>query len=92
MDVHVLEKTTKKMIFTIKGADHTVCNPLKRELYNDDDVKIASYTIEHPLIRVPKFIIETKGNKTPEKALQDAIKRLQATNKKVLQAFKKIKI
>ena len=92
MEIHVQEKSSKKLIFTIKGADHTLCNPLKRELYHDKSVKIAAYTIEHPLIRVPKFIIETDGKKKPEKALSDAIKRLQATNKKFLDAFKKVKI
>ena len=91
MEIHVLEKSAKKMIFTIKGADHTLCNPLKRELYNDPAVKNASYTIDHPLIRVPKFIIETSG-KTPDKALIDAAKRLQKTNKAFFDAFKKVKI
>jgi len=92
MEIHVLEKSSKKMVFTLKGADHTLCNPLKRELYNDEAVKIASYTIEHPLIRVPKFIVETNGKKDPVKALMDAVKRLQKTNKQFLEAFKKVKI
>lgn len=91
MEIHVIEKSAKKMIFTIKGADHTLCNPLKRELYNDESVKNASYTIEHPLVRVPKFIIETSG-KEPEKALIDAAKRLQKTNNSFLEAFKTVKI
>jgi DNA-directed RNA polymerase subunit L len=92
MEIEVLEKTNKKLIFHLKGADHTLCNPLKRELYADEDVKVASYTIDHPLVRIPKFIVETNGKKAPEKALVDAAKRLQKTNEKVLEAFKKIKI
>ncbi len=92
MEIHVLEKSSKKMVFTIKGADHTLCNPLKKELYNDEEVKNASYTIEHPLIRIPKFIVETKGKKDPVKALIDAAKRLQKTNTQFLEAFKKLKI
>jgi len=92
MEIEVLEKSKKKMIFKIPGADHTLLNPLKRELYQDKAVKIASYTIEHPLLKVPKFIIETDGTKEPGKALIDAAKRLQKTNEKVLEEFKKVKL
>ncbi|RJQ16971.1 DNA-directed RNA polymerase subunit L [Candidatus Woesearchaeota archaeon] len=92
MEIEVIEQSKKKLIFKLKGADHTFCNALKRELYSDESVKISSYTIEHPLINIPKFIVETDTSKTPEKALSAAVKRLQGTNAKVLEAFKKAKL
>lgn len=88
----MLEKSKKRMIFKLKGATPTLLNPLKRELYSDESVKAASFTIEHPLVGIPKFIIETDGSKEPSKALIDAAKRLQKTNEKVLEEFKKLKL
>ncbi len=76
MELNVLEKKKYRLIFELPGADHTLCNALKTELWNDGDVKVATYTINHPLVAVPKFILETKGKDAAE-ALVEAIGRLQ---------------
>ena len=91
MEIKVLEKTKKRLTFELKGSDHTFCNALKKELYEDDSVKLASYTIEHPLIGIPKFLVETSGDKEPEKALTAAAKRLQKKNEQVQDLFKKFR-
>ncbi|MBR9702679.1 DNA-directed RNA polymerase subunit L, partial [Candidatus Woesearchaeota archaeon] len=62
MEINVLEKKKNRLVFEIKGADHTLCNALKDELWNDKDVSAAAYSIDHPMKAVPKFIIETKKN------------------------------
>lgn len=90
MELRVVEKSKKRFIFELIGADHTFCNALKRELWNDKAVKISAYNIEHPLIGIPKFIIEA-DDKEPEKILVDAVKRLQKKNEQFLELFKKIK-
>lgn len=91
MKLVVTEKTKKKIIFKLEGVDHTLCNVLKNELYNDESVNAAAYNIEHPLIGIPLFVIETNGSKTPEKALQSALKRLEKKNEQFLELWKKIK-
>lgn len=84
MELKVLEQSKTKMIFELKGEDHTFCNVLKDKLWEESEVTLVSYKIDHPLIGVPQFIIETKG-KEPVKVLESAAKKLQ----KDLEQFKK---
>jgi DNA-directed RNA polymerase subunit L len=80
MEINVLEDKPKKMIFELKGETHTLCNALREELWNDKAITVSAYNISHPLVGVPKFIIETDGDKEPKKALKDAISRLKKKN------------
>jgi DNA-directed RNA polymerase subunit L len=91
MELKVIEKSKKRLVFDIVGADHTFSGALKKELWNDKSVKISAYNVEHPLIGIPRFIIET-DDKEPEKALSDAVKRLEKKNEQFLESFKKIRI
>jgi DNA-directed RNA polymerase subunit L len=63
MEINVLEEKAKRLVFELKGEDHTLCNALREELWNDKSVTVAAYNINHPLVGVPKFIIETNGDK-----------------------------
>jgi DNA-directed RNA polymerase subunit L len=90
MELKVIEKSKKRLVFDIVGADHTFSGALKKELWNDKSVKISAYNVEHPLIGIPRFIIET-DDKEPEKALSDAVKRLEKKNEQFLESFKKIR-
>lgn len=80
MEINILEDKKNRMVFELKGETHTFCNILRKELWNDKHVKAAAYNIEHPLIGIPKIIVETDGIETPQKALKEAIKRMQKTN------------
>lgn len=91
MELKVVEKSKKKLVFDLIGADHTFSNALKKELWNDKSIKVSAYNIEHPLIGIPRFIVET-DDKDPEKALLDAVKRLQKKNEQFLEGAKKIRI
>jgi len=91
MEIKVIEQTKKKMIFELIGTDHTFCNALKKELLNDDNVKISTYNIAHPLVRIPKFIVETNGQKEPTDVLKAAAKRLGKLNDEFKSVFKKAK-
>ncbi len=90
MEIKPLEKTSKRLVFEFKGADHTICNVLKEELWNDKNITIATYNIDHPLIGVPKFIIETNGKAKPEECLKNAIARIEKQNKEFMTKFSKI--
>lgn len=91
MELNVIDKSGKRLIFELKGATHTLCNALKDELWQDADMVAAAYNIDHPLIGVPKFIVETNGKKDPAKALTDACNRLQKRNKDFSEKFSKLK-
>ena len=91
MEINVLEEKSKRFVFELKGEDHTLCNALREELWNDKSVKVSAYNISHPLVGVPKFIIETDGTKEPRKALKDAIARLKKKNSELAKQVSSLK-
>ena len=76
MEIKILEEKKNRMIIELDGESHSFCNALKKELWNDKSVKSAGYNIEHPLVGIPKIVVETDG-KDPKKALIDAAGRLK---------------
>jgi DNA-directed RNA polymerase subunit L len=91
MELKVVENKKNRLVIELSGTDHTFCNALKKELWNDKSVKVSAYNIEHPLIGIPRIILETE-DKEPKKVLSDAIKRLDKKNEQFLDSFKKIKL
>ncbi|MFT4249870.1 MAG: RpoL/Rpb11 RNA polymerase subunit family protein [Candidatus Woesearchaeota archaeon] len=90
MEIEVLEQSDKKIMFTLEGSGHTFCNHLKSELYNDKDIDVAAYKVDHPLTGTPVFILEAKKKVNFQTILADAVKRVKATNKEFLAAVKKL--
>ncbi|MBI5389226.1 DNA-directed RNA polymerase subunit L [Candidatus Woesearchaeota archaeon] len=90
MNIKILEETKNRLYFELEGQGHSFCNMLRGELLNDEQVKIATYSIEHPLISHPKFIIETQG-KEPRKALADAANRVASMADKLKKEFASLK-
>ena len=87
MEVKILDDKKNKLMLEVKGSDHTLCNVLKEELWNDKHVKIATYSIRHPQISVPLIIIETDGELSPKNASINAVQRLHKTNEKFKKEF-----
>ena len=88
MEIKIIEEKKNKIVFDLEDSTHTFCNILKEELRKDDNVKIATYAIEHPLVGKPRFILETNGADT-KKVLTDAAKRLGKLSEKFISDFKK---
>jgi len=89
MEIKVLEEDKKKIIFEIKGENHTLSNLLEKEIWKDEDVKAAGYNVSHPLIGVPTMVVETNGKKTAREAVDDAVKRMKKQNADFMKALKK---
>ncbi|MDP2906491.1 MAG: DNA-directed RNA polymerase subunit L [Nanoarchaeota archaeon] len=89
MKLNVITQEKNKIRIEIIGETHTFCNALRKELWNDDDVKIAGYNIEHPLVANPVLTLETE-KKDPKKVLEAAIKRLRDRNEKIREAVKSV--
>ena len=87
MEIRILDDKKNKFVIEVKGVDHTLCNAIKTELWNDKHVKIATYSIRHPQISVPQMIIETDGEENPRNALINAVQRLQKNNVKFKKEF-----
>lgn len=91
MEIKILEDKKKNLVFELTGEKHTLCNALREELWNDKSVKVAAYNISHPIIGVPKFMLETDGTKEPKKALKDALARLKKKNSDLAKEVSKTK-
>ena len=91
MEINILEESPKRMVFEVRGVTHTLCNPLKTELWTNKHVKVATYSIDHPLVGVPKFIVETDENTKPKKAVAEAAAKLADSAGKLKKEFKKVK-
>ncbi|RLE79944.1 MAG: hypothetical protein DRJ51_06770 [Thermoprotei archaeon] len=76
VEVKVLERTPRTLELEIKGEGHTLCNLLVDFLNRHPDVEYASYTIEHPLIGVPRLFIKTK-TQDPLKILFETLDELE---------------
>jgi DNA-directed RNA polymerase subunit L len=87
MEVKIVQDEKNRFVFEIKGVSHGFCNMLKEKLLEDDHVKIATYRVEHPLVNIPRFLVETDGA-DPKNTVLNAIKKLKTFVEKVQKDFK----
>ena len=87
MEINILEKEKNKLKFEIKGEDNTFSNILRNELWNDKDITLSGYKIEHSLLSEPVFTVESDN---PKSSLLDAAKRLTKINEDFKEKIKKI--
>ena len=85
MDIKIVEEKGKRLEFEI-NENVSFLNVLKNELLNDENVKVATYFVKHPLVGKPKMIIEADD---PRKALNSAVTRLKKLNAKFADDVKK---
>ena len=89
MEIKILDDKKNRLLFEVKGADHTLCNAMKTELLSDKHVKIATYSIRHPQISAPQMLLETDGEVSPKNALINVVQRLHKINEKFKKEFLK---
>ncbi len=65
MQVKILRESYDRIEFILEGEDHTFCNAFVQFLKRFNDIDIATYKIEHPLIIKPKVYIKLKVEKIP---------------------------
>lgn len=90
MELKIVEEKKNRLVFDLEGETYTIVGILKKELYNDEHVKAAGYNVAHPLINVPRFVVETDGE-DPKKVVRSAIKRLQKQIEKLKDEAKDVK-
>ena len=88
MEVQFLIEEKNKVKVEIKGEGHTICNPIVKELWKDDKVDIAGYSIDHSLVSSPLLTVE--GNDAKNN-LRKAIERLSKKVNDMDEKFKKAK-
>ena len=82
MKVNIVEEKKSKIVFEVEGLGHTFINIMKNEMWNDEHVKIATYSIRHPVISKPRVIVETDSEESARAAVTSAIGRLKKTSEK----------
>lgn len=85
MEIKIIEEKGNRIEFEI-NENASFLNALKKELLNDDNVKIATYAVRHPLVGKPKMIVEADD---PRKAINSAVNRLKKINEKFSDEIKK---
>lgn len=85
MEINVVVEKGNRLEFEI-DENIGFLNALKKELLNDNSVKVAAYSVKHPLVGQPKMIIEADD---PRKALNSAVSRLKKINEKFAAEVKK---
>lgn len=88
MEINILEEDNKKIEFEILGEDFTLCNALKDEFWNDEDVEVAASKMDHPLVSHPILILET-NKKNPKDVVLKAADSLQTKFKQLKEDFNK---
>jgi len=89
MEINVLEDSKNKLVVEIKGEGHALCNALKTEIWNNKSVKVTGYNIAHPLVGIPKLVIETSSG-NPRQILADAAKAVKKDAESFLKSFSKV--
>ncbi len=87
MDIEILDQSKHKLIVDFKNEDRTIVDLLRKELWNDEQIKATGLHQPHPLVSTPRLIVETKGS--PKEALQESCDRLQKAANKLQKEIEK---
>jgi len=88
MEIKILNEDKNRIEFEVIGEDHTLCNAVRNELWNQDNVNVSAYNIKHPLVSNPIMLVEvSKGD--PKTALNSAVSSLKKQIKELKDIFSK---
>ncbi|MFC1697334.1 RpoL/Rpb11 RNA polymerase subunit family protein [Nanoarchaeota archaeon] len=91
MEINVLEESKNRILFELKGSDHGFCNMFVKELWKESSVKAAAYRVDHPLVGVPKLIVEVTQGNDVKKVIQKVLKSMKSNAEKFLKEVAKLK-
>lgn len=86
-----VERLTKNELeLRIVGEDHALGNLIAKTALNHPNVRIAAYSIDHPLVGSPKIVIVTDGSKAPLDVLKEVINEIINMSKELLSISEKM--
>ena len=65
MNINVIEQNKNLLKIELVGKTHTIANAVSKELWNDEDVAVAGYTLDHPLVRDYSGLTERTFERVP---------------------------
>jgi len=87
MEVTILEDKKSKLHVEIKNSPVLAVDLVKKELWQNDHVKVVGTNIEHPLLKKQTFVLETDGQ-DPRKVIGTGVKKLQKELSKAKDSLK----
>ncbi len=90
MEVKILESDKNSIKIELIGEDHTFANALRKELWNNSNVKLAGYNVEHPVVSNPILVADGDGKQDPKKMLLKAAEDLRKKNLTLIETLKKL--
>jgi len=89
MEVTVLKEDKEMLQIEISEEGHTLCNLLRKELWNEENTELAGYNLKHPLISSPVLTVVSEKTK-PKKLLQDTVDSIKKKNAELRNQLKKL--
>lgn len=93
MKLNIIKNTTRELELQIEGEGHTLCNPLREILFEDEHLAFAGYSVPHPLEKTAHFVVRTDGRvkaitvfKRAAQKLIDRTEELRSVFQKALKA------
>ncbi len=91
MEIEIIEKTNDTIKVRITGGSQSVFPLIVEMAQQNNDVKFAGYSLDHPLKRASILILKVKEGKDPSKVLQKVIAQvsdeLEEARKAINDAF-----
>lgn len=85
--VRLVKRKDREVRLEIEGEDHTLLAPLTSKLLENEQVDIATYTIEHTLSSNPVLFVKMKDG-DPVEAIKSAIASLASDFEEFAQKYK----
>ena len=82
MEIQTLKEDKDLIELKIIGEGHTLCNVLRSELSEMEDISFASYNLKHHMVSSPVLVLKAKKGK-PRKLLLDCIQSLKDKTKQL---------
>jgi len=89
MPIKVEKLNERELVIKLLGEDHTMGNLIAKSALKHPNVQIAAYSIDHPLVDVPKLVLVTDGSKSPLEVLKEVIKDVMSLASELLDITKK---
>jgi DNA-directed RNA polymerase subunit L len=89
LKIIIKKNTARELELTIEGEGHTLCNPLREILFENEHLTFAGYSVPHPLEHTAHFIVRTDGKAKPLSVFIEAAKKLIERTEELRIAFQK---
>ena len=88
LEVMIRKHTDKELVIKLVGEDHTIGNLIAKMALNHPNVRLAAYTVEHPLEGSPVIRIVTDGTIDPSHVLKEIVVKSKAITEELLKTLK----